>query len=663
MFHHFFHQNNGTSNPTLKLFDGQLNGVNNLNASLTINGVTVNPMLRYKGGDATSTTWPAWGYGPNLNIFGTYGTHLDPTLNQGSPLVGASDDSVLFNNGKCYQAPDSTTGQIDTEDFAIEYVFKFGAATLRHLGTQADSDNRGWAIYPLISSNELIVRLSGVNTQLDFGASATFFAGNWYHVMIFGNSDENSTNGVRICVNGIVNATNGASSPNMSTCGSLNTTHKFTLGGYTLDSNQAYDSNISYFAAWKQANWHQQGAAGPAEWATIAATRFAQLTGTYPAKAAGTVLPTTQTRSTAAYVDKVAGSVRTLYLVGANWPRMCQRKDTANNVVVGYLNEVGVTNLFKHSQNFVSSGAWNFAPDTSSLDCTAAPDGTLTADGFIPAAGVGGAHPLYQSPTLTVAPYTFSIFAKIGVSTVAPWIYLSDNTVGSGAFFNIVTGVLGQVNVGVSASIENWGNGWFRCIKTWTGTAAAHVLAIYQSNVNGLVTFDSDGSLTHYFWGAQVELGSTATSYIPTTTAAAARSADALVYKLNDGNLADGTGQALSCKLLLPAYTTPAAGLTPLDAGGLRFDLTETTATLDNTSDLSSAYSKDLTDGASHRLWGIATTNRGQIMMDGYMGALDSSVTPVTNNASLYVGNTTGSAQYLNGLISDVKLYRRATKK
>jgi hypothetical protein len=99
--------------PTFRLFEQNVPyGVDNLDPALTINGTTVTPTFRYKGGDANGTNWAPWGYGETLTL--QAGTA--PSYNQGSPLLGTNDDSVLFNRGGYYLASNTTFADITTED-------------------------------------------------------------------------------------------------------------------------------------------------------------------------------------------------------------------------------------------------------------------------------------------------------------------------------------------------------------------------------------------------------------------------------------------------------------------------------------------------------------------------------------------------------------------
>jgi hypothetical protein len=98
------------------------------------------------------------------------------------------------------------------------------------------------------------------------------------------------------------------------------------------------------------------------------------------------------------------------------------------------------------------------------------------------------------------------------------------------AWFNLSTGTIGTVNAtgiatSASASIQNIGNGWHRCVLV--GAIPGQTSYTFFNT-----TAAADASFTRvtggerYLWGAQLEEGSFPTSYIPTTDAAATRAAD-----------------------------------------------------------------------------------------------------------------------------------------
>jgi hypothetical protein len=146
------------------------------------------------------------------------------------------------------------------------------------------------------------------------------------------------------------------------------------------------------------------------------------------------------------------------------------------------------------------------------------PDGYTNADSIIED-GSTGLHTFYNFglTTFTAAAYTASVFAKKGGRD---WfsIQLYDGTQGFVAFFNLDTGVVGNVDAGATATITNYGNGWYRCTVTATTAAGSSGgIAIFSASANGSTNYAGTNGLTAgYFYGWQLELASYATSYIPT---------------------------------------------------------------------------------------------------------------------------------------------------
>jgi hypothetical protein len=180
----------------------------------------------------------------------------------------------------------------------------------------------------------------------------------------------------------------------------------------------------------------------------------------------------------------------------------------------GLLIEEQRTNLYSRSDDFAIS--WGTVQASIQTNITTAPDGSMTADKLIEDTTPLSIHNINQAVTPPATPHTLSVFAKKGERN-----FIVLRLGGTNDFFNLNTGVaLTNVN---SPTITNYGNGWYRCTVTNSNGTQGH----YRISIDGITdTYTGDGISGIFIWGAQLEAGSFATSYIPTTSSALTRSAD-----------------------------------------------------------------------------------------------------------------------------------------
>jgi hypothetical protein len=194
------------------------------------------------------------------------------------------------------------------------------------------------------------------------------------------------------------------------------------------------------------------------------------------------------------------------------------RLDYLNSSCPRLLLEPQRTNLLTFSEQF-DNADWNKETGNSVVANSAvSPDGYTNADSI--SATSSNILNINQelTPPAATATYTFSgFFKKQSTSNVEIYLFQSVGGFKARASINLDAGTI-TASVG-TATITNYGNGWYRASVTGTFTLGL-------ISTCGIYNESTTGTRNVYAYGCQVEQASYATSYIPTLSTSVTRVAD-----------------------------------------------------------------------------------------------------------------------------------------
>lgn len=226
--------------------------------------------------------------------------------------------------------------------------------------------------------------------------------------------------------------------------------------------------------------------------------------------------------------------------------------DPITGVSKGLLIEEARTNLLTYSAQF-NDASWTKNNVTITADATTAPDGALVADKLVETAA-NDVHDVRKvgvaASALTI--YTQSIYLKSAERTKCE-LQMFGNAGGSTVSVDLSAVTATTVGAyggwaSASATISVVGNGWYRVTHTVTTNTGLPALTAFVClrNAAGSASYTGDGTSGMFLWGAQLEAGAFATSYIPST--------ETFTSRASVGSYFDSTGTLQSASINTARY-------------------------------------------------------------------------------------------------------------
>ena len=188
------------------------------------------------------------------------------------------------------------------------------------------------------------------------------------------------------------------------------------------------------------------------------------------------------------------------------------RLDYTDSSCPALLLEPQRTNLVVNSEYFGGTD-WTKGNSSITTNATTSPSGFVDGSFLVPNTSAS-THTCGKFVGITSGTYTLSVYAKQGgYKNLLVWF--DGHSGGVGVNLDDLSVFRDQNNDGYT--IEDFGNGWVRIAVTITASSTASPnFYVYSNAATPAISYAGDGTSGLYLYGAQAELGSYATSYIPT---------------------------------------------------------------------------------------------------------------------------------------------------
>ena len=265
------------------------------------------------------------------------------------------------------------------------------------------------------------------------------------------------------------------------------------------------------------------------------------VSGTTPMTGSGLFLRNTSYTSGAIQESWAASGTETINLWGAqlvegtnalpyqktetrlNIPRLDYSLGGCPNILL----EPQRTNLLTYSSSF-DTATWIKSRCVASANTTISPSGVQDAETITETTFTNNFSGVEQAiAVINGTTYTQSVFVKRGnIDFFSVGYFIVGGATGR-VIYNLNTKLVTNSSNITSSSITDFPNGWVRISITYTANATnTNYAAYFHTKNSGAVNYNGNGTGFTEIWGAQLEAGSYATSYIPTTTASVTRNAD-----------------------------------------------------------------------------------------------------------------------------------------